>query len=114
MSRFFSAMISAPPSMGRPAPLKMRPSMSSETDSCKDLPKKRALEPSVPTPRVASNIWTKAMSSRASRTLPSLFSPVAVVTSTNSSYLMPSTPSTMRSGPAIEVIDLYSFCMIFS
>ena len=39
------------------------------------------------------------------------FSPGTEI-STNSSYLTPSPPSTISSGPAIDVTDLYSFCIL--
>mmetsp|Transcript_9609 Transcript_9609/g.40777 ORF Transcript_9609/g.40777 Transcript_9609/m.40777 type:complete len:240 (-) Transcript_9609:248-967(-) len=68
MSRYSSGITSGPPSMGWPEPLKMRPSMSSETGVLSTSPvnSSRVFRPS--TPEVPSNTCTTARSPSTSRT----------------------------------------------
>ncbi len=85
MSTRFSGRTAGPPSMGLPAPLKTRPSMSSDTPNWKVRPRKRTLVPSTLRPCVDSKSWTTARPLRDSRTFPRRVSPVLSFTSQISS-----------------------------
>src|SRR6267378_1282475 len=110
ISTRFSGTIGGPPSIGSPAPLKIRPSMFRDTFnlivSPRNLTVARRSIPAVP-----SNTWTTTMSFEESRTWPRLRTPSGRPTSTSSPYPTHSVFSTKISGPAISVIVRYSVGM---
>src|SRR6266699_2826465 len=101
-------MILGPPSVGRPLPSKMRPSMSCETGSLTVSPVKRTLVAETSSPDVPSKIWTTATPPPTSRTCPLLSSPLGVLILASSPYPTPLTCSTKMSGPDISRTVLYS------
>src|SRR6266568_295759 len=101
-------MILGPPSVGRPLPSKIRPSMSCETGSLTVSPVKRTLVAETSSPDVPSNIWTTATPPPTSRTCPLLSSPLGVLILASSPYPTPLTCSTKMSGPDISRTVLYS------
>src|SRR5438309_11046509 len=108
MSTRFSGTIGGPPSIGSPAPLRMRPSMSCETFSLIVSPRNFTVDwRSIPA--VPSNTWTTTMSFEESRTCPRFRVPSGRFTSTSSPYPTHSVFSTKIRGPAISVIVRYSF-----
>src|SRR5438093_5466894 len=108
MSTRFSGTIGGPPSIGSPAPLRIRPSMSRDTFSLIVSPRNFTVEfRSIPA--VPSNTWTTTMSFDVSRTWPRFRTPSGSATSTSSPYPTHSVFSTKTSGPAISVIVRYSF-----
>src|SRR2546426_3725833 len=108
MSTRFSGTIGGPPSMGSPAPLRMRPSMSCETFSLIVSPRNFTVDwRSIPA--VPSNTWTTTMSFEESSTWPRFRVPSGRFTSTSSPYPTHSVFSTKIRGPAITVIVRYSF-----
>src|SRR6266705_2266153 len=107
MSTRFSGTIGGPPSIGSPAPLRIRPSMSRDTFSLIVSPRNFTVEfRSIPA--VPSNTWTTTMSFDESRTCPRFRDPSGRPTSTSSPYPTHSVFSTKISGPAISVIVRYS------
>src|SRR5438445_1673334 len=108
MSTRFSGTIGGPPSMGSPAPLRMRPSMSCETFSSIVSPRNFTVDMRS-IPAVPSNTWTTTMSFEESRTCPRFRVPSGRFTSTSSPYPTHSVFSTKIRGPAISVIVRYSF-----
>src|SRR5712691_7607119 len=107
ISTRFSGTIGGPPSMGSPAPLKIRPSMSRDTFSLIVSPRNFTVD-CRSMPAVPSNTCTTTMSFDESRTCPRLRVPSGRPTSTSSPYLTHSVFSTKMSGPAISVIVRYS------
>src|SRR5947209_3910326 len=108
MSTLFSGTIGGPPSIGSPAPLRIRPSMSRETFSLIVSPRNFTVDwRSIPA--VPSNTWTTTMSFEESRTWPRFRIPSGRFTSTSSPYPTHSVFSTKIRGPAISVIVRYSF-----
>src|SRR5437870_1192636 len=107
MSTRFSGTIGGPPSIGSPAPLRMRPSMSCDTFSLIVSPRNFTVDwRSIPA--VPSNTWTTTMSFEESRTCPRFRVPSGRPTSTSSPYPTHSVFSTKMRGPAISVIVRYS------
>src|SRR5437667_104663 len=107
MSTRFSGTIGGPPSIGSPAPLRMRPSISRETFSLIVSPRNFTVDwRSIPA--VPSNTWTTTMSFAESRTCPRFRDPSGRPTSTSSPYPTHSVFSTKISGPAISVMVRYS------
>src|SRR5438128_10497288 len=108
ISTRFSGTIGGPPSIGSPAPLRMRPSISRDTFSLIVSPRNFTVDwRSIPA--VPSNTWTTTMSFEESRTCPRFRVPSGRFTSTSSPYPTHSVFSTKISGPAISVIVRYSF-----
>src|SRR6267378_4668345 len=107
ISTRFSGTIGGPPSMGSPAPLRIRPSMSRDTFSLIVSPRNFTVD-CRSMPAVPSNTWTTTMSFDESRTRPRLRVPSGRPTSTSSPYPTHSVFSTKMSGPAISVIVRYS------
>ncbi len=105
----FSGMISGPPSIGRPKPSKTRPSMSCETASSMERPKKRTLQSCRLMPEEPSNNCSKATSPLASKTRPRRVLPSPSLISANSPYLTSLTFSTSIKGPTSSRTVLYSF-----
>src|SRR6266705_892233 len=101
-------MILGPPSVGRPLPSKIRPSMSCETGSLTVSPVKRTLVAETSSPDVPSKLWTTATPPPTSRTCPLLSSPLGVLILASSPYPTPLTCSTKMSGPDISRTVLYS------
>src|SRR6267143_1902492 len=107
ISTRFSGTIGGPPSIGSPAPLRIRPSMSRDTLSLIVSPRNFTVDwRSIPA--VPSKIWTTTMSFEESRTWPRLREPSGRPTSTSSPYPTHSVFSTKMRGPAISVIVRYS------
>src|SRR5213596_182318 len=107
MSTRFSGTIGGPPSIGSPAPLRMRPSISRETFSLIVSPRNFTVDwRSIPA--VPSNTCTTTMSFDESRTWPLFRDPSGRPTSTSSPYPTHSVFSTKISGPAISVMVRYS------
>src|SRR2546422_980395 len=108
MSTRFSGTIGGAPSVGSPAPPRMRPSMSRETFSLIVSPRNFTVDwRSIPA--VPSNTWTTTMSFEESSTWPRFRVPSGRFTSTSSPYPTHSVFSTKIRGPAISVIVRYSF-----
>src|SRR5881409_2154759 len=103
----FSGTIGGPPSIGSPAPLKIRPSMSRDTFNLIVSPRNFTVD-CRSIPAVPSNTCTTTMSFDESRTCPLLRDPSGRPTSTSSPYPTHSVFSTKMSGPAISVIVRYS------
>ncbi len=82
MSSSFSGMISGPPSIGFPVPLKILPIISNETPIFAVSPVNLTLVVAVFRSRVPSKTCITAKSSLTSRTCPLLFSPEGVSIST--------------------------------
>src|SRR5437660_8266012 len=101
-------MILGPPSVGRPLPSKIRPSMSCETGSLTVSPVKRTVVAETSSPDVPSNIWTTATPPPTSRTCPLRSSPLGVLILASSPYPTPLTDSTKMRGPDISRTVLYS------
>src|SRR3989442_8618108 len=101
-------MILGPPSVGRPLPSKILPSMSCETGSLTVSPVKRTVVAETSSPDVPSNIWTTATPPPTSRTCPLRSSPLGVLILASSPYPTPLTDSTKMSGPDISRTVLYS------
>src|SRR2546427_1542460 len=101
-------MILGPPSVGRPLPSKILPSMSCDTGSLTVSPVKRTVVAETSSPDVPSKIWTTATPPPTSRTCPRLSSPLGVLILASSPYPTPLTASTNISGPEISLIVLYS------
>src|SRR6266480_4133011 len=107
ISTRFSGTIGGPPSMGSPAPLRIRPSMSRDTFSLIVSPRNFTVD-CRSMPAVPSKTWTTTMSFDESRTCPRLRVSSGRPTSTSSPYPTHSVFSTKMSGPAISVIVRYS------
>src|SRR5436853_144176 len=107
ISTRFSGTIGGPPSMGSPAPLRIRPSMSRDTFSLIVSPRNFTVD-CRSIPAVPSNTWTTTMSFEESRTWPRFRDPSGRPTSTSSPYATQAVFSTKRRGPAISVIVRYS------
>src|SRR5438094_189109 len=101
-------MILGPPSVGRPLPSKILPSMSCETGSLTVSPVKRMLVEAISSPLVPSNTWTTATPPPTSRTCPLRSSPLGVLIFASSPYPTPRTDSTKIRGPDISRTVLYS------
>src|SRR5438094_1085715 len=101
-------MILGPPSVGRPLPSKIRPSMSCETGSLTVSSVKRMLVDTISSPLVPSKTWTTATPPPTSRTWPLRSSPLGVLIFASSPYPTPRTDSTKISGPDISRTVLYS------
>src|SRR5712691_4378413 len=101
-------MILGPPSVGRPLPSNIRPSMSCETGSLTVSPVKRTVVAETSSPDVPSKIWTTATPPPTSRTCPLRSSPLGVLILASSPYPTPLTDSTKMSGPDIYRTVLYS------
>src|SRR5207249_2135728 len=101
-------MILGPPSVGRPLPSNIRPSMSCETGSLTVSPVKRMLVDAMSSPLVPSKTWTTATPPPTSRTWPLRSSPLGVLIFASSPYPTPRTDSTKISGPDISLTVLYS------
>ena len=86
MSRYTSGMTGGPPSMGCPLPLKMRPSMSSETGVLSTSPVNSNFVFLPSTPEVPSKTWTTARSPSTSRTCPRRMLPSPSLMLTISAY----------------------------
>src|SRR6266705_985846 len=107
ISTRFSGTIGGPPSIGSPAPLRMRPSISRDTFSLIVSPRNLTVDwRSIPA--VPSNTCTTTMSFDESRTCPRFRDPSGRPTSTSSPYPTHSVFSTKISGPAISVMVRYS------
>ena len=109
MSRLSSGRISGPSSIVRPRPSKTRPSISSDTPSSMERPRKRTLLFERLIPVEASKSCTRASEPLISRTLQRRRSPFASSISPSSSYLTFSTLLTSIRGPATSCIVRYSF-----
>src|SRR2546426_1486485 len=107
ISTRFSGTIGGPPSIGSPAPLRIRPSMSRDTFSLIVSPRNFTMD-ARSIPAVPSNTCTTTMSFEASRTWPRFRDPSGRPTSTSSPYPTHSVFSTKIRGPAISVIVRYS------
>src|SRR3989454_5818087 len=107
ISTRFSGTIGGPPSIGSPAPLRIRPSMSRDTFSLIVSPRNFTMD-ARSIPAVPSNTCTTTMSFEVSRTCPRLRDPSGRPTSTSSPYPTHSVFSTKIRGPAISVIVRYS------
>src|SRR5437016_13663488 len=107
ISTRFSGTIGGPPSIGSPAPLRIRPSMSRDTFSLIVSPRNFTVD-CRSMPAVPSNTWTTTISFEESRTCRRLRVPSGRPTSTSSPYPTPSSFSTKMTGPAISVIVRYS------
>src|SRR5437660_5930523 len=101
-------MILGPPSVGRPLPSKILPSMSWETGSLTVSPVKRMLVDAISSPLVPSKTWTTATPPPTSRTWPLRSSPLGVLIFASSPYPTPRTDSTKIKGPDISRTVLYS------
>src|SRR3989441_2872711 len=101
-------MILGPPSVGRPLPSQILPSMSCETGSLTVSPVKRTLVAETSSPDVPSKIWTTATPPPTSRTWPLRSSPLGVLILASSPYPTPRTCSTKIRGPDISRTVLYS------
>src|SRR5437879_3410289 len=101
-------MILGPPSVGRPLPSKIRPSMSCETGSLTVSPVKRTVVAETSSPDVPSKIWTTATPPPTSSTCPLRSSPLGVLILASSPYPTPLTCSTKMRGPDISRTVLYS------
>mmetsp|Transcript_17087 Transcript_17087/g.55789 ORF Transcript_17087/g.55789 Transcript_17087/m.55789 type:complete len:225 (-) Transcript_17087:125-799(-) len=99
MSRYSSASTGGPLSMGLPEPLKMRPSMSSDTGVVKMLPVNSMEVRRLSMPAVPSNTWTTALVPWTSSTWPERCVPSASVKLTISANIGLRTFSRMTSGP---------------
>src|SRR3989475_10263206 len=107
-SRYSSGIILGPPSVGRPLPSKILPSMSCETGSLTVSPVKRMLVDAISSPLVPSKTWTSATPPPTSRTCPLRSSPLGVLILASSPYPTPRTDSTKIRGPDISRTVLYS------
>src|SRR3989449_4679212 len=107
ISTRFSGTIGGPPSIGSPAPLKIRPSMSRDTFNLIVSPRNFTVD-CRSMPAVPSNTCTTTMSLDESRTCPRFRVPSGRPTSTSSPYPTHSVFSTKIRGPAISVIVRYS------
>src|SRR3989442_5128943 len=101
-------MILGPPSVGRPLPSKILPSMSCETGSLTVSPVKRTVVAETSSPDVPSKIWTTATPPPTSSTCPLRSSPLGVLILASSPYPTPLTCSTKMRGPDISRTVLYS------
>src|SRR3989442_14312219 len=101
-------MILGPPSVGRPLPSKILPSMSCETGSLTVSPVKRTVVAETSSPDVPSKIWTTATPPPTSSTCPLRSSPLGVLILASSPYPTPLTDSTKIRGPDISRTFLYS------
>src|SRR5947208_4808099 len=101
-------MILGPPSVGRPLPSKILPSMSWETGSLTVSPVKRMLVDAISSPLVPSKTWTTATPPPTSSTWPLRSSPLGVLIFASSPYPTPRTDSTKIRGPDISRTVLYS------
>src|SRR2546425_11190764 len=101
-------MILGPPSVGRPLPSKILPSMSCETGSLTVSPVKRTVVAETSSPDVPSKIWTTATPPPTSSTCPLRSSPLGVLILASSPYPTPLTCSTKMRGPDISLTVLYS------
>ena len=84
MSKRALGMMGAPSSLGRPMPSNTRPSMSGDTASSMEWPRKRALASEIFSPWELSNSCTRALSPLTSSTRPERISPLACSISTSS------------------------------
>src|SRR5438876_6055557 len=107
ISTRFCGTIGGPPSIGSPAPLRIRPSMSRDTFSLIVSPRNFPVD-CRSMPALPSNTCTTTMSFDESRTCPRFRDPSGRPTSTSSPYPTHSVFSTKMSGPAISVIVRYS------
>src|SRR2546426_2299071 len=107
ISTRFSGTIGGPPSIGSPAPLRIRPSMSRDTFSLIVSPRNFTID-ARSIPAVPSNTCTTTISFEESRTWPRFREPSGRPTSTSSPYPTHSVFSTKIRGPAISVIVRYS------
>src|SRR5436309_15678008 len=101
-------MILGPPSVGRPLPSKILPSISCETGSLTAAPVNRTGGAETSSPDVPSKIWTTATPPPTSRTCPLRSSPLGVLILASSPYPTPRTDSTKIRGPDISRTVLYS------
>src|SRR6266540_3953208 len=101
-------MILGPPSVGRPLPSKILPSISCETGSLTVSPVNRTVVAETSSPDVPSKIWTTATPPPTSRTWPLRSSPLGVLILASSPYPTPLTCSTKMRGPDISRTVLYS------
>ena len=108
ISKYFSGKISGPPSIGLPIPLKIRPTISSDTGNSSGRPVKRTLAFSRLIPLEPSNSCTIALSSCTSKTCPWRLVPSWSWISTSSLKCTPSTCSTIIKGPTTSLTVRYS------